>query len=488
MQYQSFPEVRGDSCSLDKLKALRLPPLAGKRFLDVGCNEGFFCGYALHEGASHVAGIDRSREAIRRASQRFPEACFSCQSWERLPEGRYDVILLASALHYAADQAVLIHQLMNALTDDGVLVLELGIVTSGKKEWVKVQRSIDERLFPTRSQLQEVLAGYAWKMVGYSTEQAGDPVPRYVVHIRKMRPAVFLLCNRPGSGKSTLCRTVFAKSGLPVVAGDWVLGRIARGQQPAPEALHTLVATNFESTAIARVTASIFDANLGEALFDIWCDLGGSGDFVLDAYLTASQERALKCYLNSQGYLPVTLNWDMDISMSSEADAQQRAERYQVALRQMTPPNTDAHCVEVIPQPMARTSTLLHRWHLDGPQQGQALDESVSVSGWIMPHERDRLSIARGYINTPSGRREFVLDQQRPDVLASLGLTSEQCPDPCGFRQTLPAALLLQGAEIGVMLGEHCLPLARIHEQVSQASPEPRKLWRRWIKRLQKLR
>jgi hypothetical protein len=50
-QYQSFPGVKGASESLAKLRALRLPSLQGKRFLDVGCNEGFFCGYARFDGA-----------------------------------------------------------------------------------------------------------------------------------------------------------------------------------------------------------------------------------------------------------------------------------------------------------------------------------------------------------------------------------------------------------------------------------------------------
>lgn len=44
--YQSFPDQAGGSHSFDKLTQLRLPPLAGRSFLDVGCNEGFFCGFA----------------------------------------------------------------------------------------------------------------------------------------------------------------------------------------------------------------------------------------------------------------------------------------------------------------------------------------------------------------------------------------------------------------------------------------------------------
>jgi SAM-dependent methyltransferase len=121
------------------------------------------------------SALTKSKVAVDRAKARFPDCQFFAQSWEQLPEGRFDVILLASALHYAEDQAALIHRLMDSLQDDGTLVLEIGLAPSGKSEWVRVKRSIDERLFPSRGKLGEILEDYAWKIVGYSVQQAGDP-------------------------------------------------------------------------------------------------------------------------------------------------------------------------------------------------------------------------------------------------------------------------------------------------------------------------
>src|SRR3546814_17417243 len=78
---------------------------------------------------------DQSRAFIERARARFPACEFHQQGWEQLPDGLFDVILLASALHYADDQAALMHRLVERLTPNGVLVLELGIASSEKSEW-----------------------------------------------------------------------------------------------------------------------------------------------------------------------------------------------------------------------------------------------------------------------------------------------------------------------------------------------------------------
>src|SRR3546814_12693090 len=104
VQYQSFPDAAGDSHTLDKLKALKLPDLKGKSFLDIGCNEGFFCGFASYQGAERSVGIDRSRPFIERASRRFPECEFHPQTWEELPAGPFAVILLSSPPHSPYDQ------------------------------------------------------------------------------------------------------------------------------------------------------------------------------------------------------------------------------------------------------------------------------------------------------------------------------------------------------------------------------------------------
>src|SRR5690606_4633755 len=89
-QYQTFPGATGAARTADKLKALMLPDLQGRSFLDIGCNEGFFCGFAKFAGASRVVGLDKSTLFIERARRRFPDCEFLLQGWDRLPDGEFD--------------------------------------------------------------------------------------------------------------------------------------------------------------------------------------------------------------------------------------------------------------------------------------------------------------------------------------------------------------------------------------------------------------
>lgn len=309
-QYQSFPDAPGDSRTLDKLKALRLPVMEGRSFLDIGCNEGFFCGFARFAGATRSVGLDHSSAFINRARTRFPDCEFYCQGWEFLPDGPFDVILLASALHYAEDQPALLHALVEHLADDGVLVLELGVVLSGKPEWVKVERGIDSRWFPSMLKLQEILAPYAFKWMGPSVAQAGDPVARHVVHVSRRRPVAYLLMQPPAHGKSSLAAKLFVPAGIRVVSGDRQITRIAHGEIEASSALKEAAAKDFSRYAMDRSIQRVFDKGLGRELVATWLTEVGEGDFAVDGYVPAEYQAQIRQHLVDAGYLPVVLDWE----------------------------------------------------------------------------------------------------------------------------------------------------------------------------------
>src|SRR5690606_27342381 len=269
-QYQSFPDADGASRTLDKVKALKLPVLTDRSFLDIGCNEGFFCGLARHLGAARVVGVDRSALFIERARARFPACEFVQTDWDHLPDGTFDVILLASALHYAHDQAALIARLVERLSDDGTLVLEMGIASAPGSEWVEVDRGIDTRAFPTMKKLHEVLEGYAWKWWGRSAAQAGDPLPRHVVPVSRRRPVAYLLMQPPGYGKSSLASRLFPAADVPLVSGDQSIAAIAKGTVRVAEHLREAVAHDYSPFRIDVVVRGVFEAGAGAALVGVW--------------------------------------------------------------------------------------------------------------------------------------------------------------------------------------------------------------------------
>lgn len=480
-QYQSFPGVAGASESLAKLRCLRLPPLQGKRFLDVGCNEGFFCGYAKFDGASEVVGIDRSRVAVTRAQARFPDCQFFAQSWEELPEGKFDLILLASALHYASDQEALIHRLMDALTAEGTLVLELGLAPSGANEWVAVKRSIDERLFPTRAKLGELLEPYAWKIIGHSVRQAGDPLLRYVVHVRRRKPFVYLMLATSASGKTMLRRRLFGRAKLPSVSGDNVYRDIERGLVPASARLTACISTDF-APQYDMLAGRVLGQGLVGDLVDVWCEQGGGGEFALDSYVPEQYQPLVKQAFIDRGYIPVTLEWEMEKTMSATPEANSKAALYQRALarQEAAPRAAQLRVTRLRPHDLARK---ISAWHLDRPVGGQLVgDENpLSISGWALP------SVAHHggfecYVRTGETIHRYPIDRPRPDVIAAL-VAKESIPVApetlCGFRIDRTQQELVPWMEFGFTLNGEDLPAARF-DIVKPASPMFRRL-RRWV-------
>lgn len=338
-QYQSFPDAAGDSHTLDKLMALHLPALEGRSFLDVGCNEGFFCGFAKFSGAARVVGIDHSADFVRRARSRFPDCEFHSRDWNDLPEGAFDVILLASALHYADDQAALIDRLVDKLSPDGVLVLELGIVRSEKAEWVTVVRGIDERQFPTMPLLDEVLRDKSWKWMGPSVGQSGDPVPRHVVHVSRRRPIAYLLMQPPASGKTSIARRLFEPAGVPVVSGDNVLLNIAHGSLDVSDKLRKVVSAQYSAVAADQTVRQVFEKGLCAELVQAWLAGVDRGDLAIDGFVPETHHAEVEVQLRRAGYLPVLMNWTRTAhALMSKRVLEKQASKYFQALTGSNPP------------------------------------------------------------------------------------------------------------------------------------------------------
>lgn len=357
--YQSFPDRPGDSASFAKLAALALPPLSGLSFLDVGCNEGFFCGYASFDAAVRVLGIDRDPEAVARARERFPHCDFLVGDWSLLDpdrsqgetagppplraDARFDVVLCASALHYAADQPALVAAMMARLRPGGLLVLELGVGTpeicaedrqeSGAPDsgWVTVRRSIDARRFPTWAGVTAMLAPYAWKHMGPGVPQIGDPVPREVFHVRPARPFAVLLLGAPGSGKSTAARRLFP--GARLISGDrlWALARASAAAAPS---LHALAASQTDWLRLDLLTRRLFEEGLWRDYAALAVREAGGRDLVFDGYIPADCRERFAGAFEALGYLPLPLETPAPACSPNELSCRARVEsrKYQLFL------------------------------------------------------------------------------------------------------------------------------------------------------------
>jgi ubiquinone/menaquinone biosynthesis C-methylase UbiE len=214
--------------SYAKLRAMHLPLLVDRSFLDIGCNEGYYCGMALRAGASRVVGLDSFALAIERGRKRFPNAEFLLRNWDRLPDEKFDVVMLASAMHYLdSDEKIvgLLSRIRNCLKDDGLLILEAGISLEAGKELVKVDRPDGSVFYPTWTKLVNLVnqAGMVWRKVGDS--EPGDKHPRVVMHCRKIQPVVVFVRGASMSGKSYLANSLSNYGYWRVVNTDEVLAK-----------------------------------------------------------------------------------------------------------------------------------------------------------------------------------------------------------------------------------------------------------------------
>ncbi|GJE62648.1 methyltransferase domain-containing protein [Methylobacterium trifolii] len=309
--YQSFGPNRGHSDSHGKLSALQLPELKGRSFLDVGCNEGFFCWIAASLGAKEVSGLDASREALQIANSRCPFGDFVCADFDSWNDNRlYDVILLASAIHYSRDQEKLIDKLVDKLTRTGVLVLEIGIVPGAHERWEEVTRAFDTRLFPTRSKLESILQKHAFRVVGQSVHQVGDPVQRWVVHIRRMKRTAIIVSGESNSGKTTLVRSLFDYNKKFLFSSfDILFARLASGSWQASnnlkESLFKVDLAHEAHVAIERLVAQpdLFREFISEIIpkEDHQC-------FILDGYFPEASRNLLVTLLEEKEYLVWSLH------------------------------------------------------------------------------------------------------------------------------------------------------------------------------------
>lgn len=280
--------------------------MEGKSFFDVGCNAGFFCGFAAYAGAARVLGLDSHAEFIATARERFPKLEFICQSWDKLPDEKFDIILLSSALHYASDQPALIDRIMQHLKKDGIFILEAGIAPGDDAVWVETKRGdVDTRSFPTMPMMVDILGKYAFRLMGSSVGQRSDPNPRSVFHIRHRAPYAFLLFDKPGSGKSSVARWISSQKNATLVSGDQLLIRTLKGEIGGEEFRGFLRKHFTGSKELRALFDKVYASGNAVHLLSIALDSAAERDFVFDGYVPHAHHEEVVSFFEARGFVPV---------------------------------------------------------------------------------------------------------------------------------------------------------------------------------------
>lgn len=330
---------------MEKLAKLALPPLAAKSFLDVGCNTGYYCGFAFFEGAFKIVGIDKNAECIAMAKSRFPQCSFMAGDWEYLADlvngSCFDVILCASALHYSEDQPGLIKKMMERLAPEGVLVLEIGMIINcrewpeTKPGWHLVTRDKDERLFPSCKGLENMLKPWSFKIMGESAKQIGDPVNRYVAHVRKRQKLAVIITGAPGSGKSELAARLADK--IKVIHGDGLLYDMFLHPDKFGLA-EQITARSINIQRIDREIFKLFNSGKGGLLAKAALGQAKGEDFIFDGFIPEQYEELFQQELARAGFRVIVVKTPKPAYSPLElaSNARQEARKYEMFLTAMS--------------------------------------------------------------------------------------------------------------------------------------------------------
>jgi trans-aconitate methyltransferase len=111
--------------------------------LDLGCGEGILCERMKNEAYSKFVGMDFSLESIKQANEKkLDKAVFKVADLHYFkPEQKYDVIVFNEAFYYVHDseKANVLQIMMNALTENGIIINSIYREGAGSWEYFKIE-------------------------------------------------------------------------------------------------------------------------------------------------------------------------------------------------------------------------------------------------------------------------------------------------------------------------------------------------------------
>lgn len=188
VSYHYFEDIRiGNQYqnSLEKYNRFTLTGIENKTILDVGCNTGYNV-IKMASKAAKVIGLDNNHNALKTASYinnlyykkdnlKFIFSDFLIYKTHI----KFDIILASSIFHYfVGKQQQFINKCYELLNDNGILVLECGILTTVKPNRLDCE-------YTSKEKLMQLCKDFECIYEGESVMQAGDNIQRYVFHFKK---------------------------------------------------------------------------------------------------------------------------------------------------------------------------------------------------------------------------------------------------------------------------------------------------------------
>ncbi len=143
-RYSRMPRSVEGLSAAGEWRALQmlLPPLRGKRVLDLGCGFGWHCRHAAEQGARYVLGVDISEKMLEAARNTtpYPNVDYLRAAIEEftVPPRSFDLVISSLALHYVSCFSEVCRNVAKALVPGGAFVfsVEHPIFTAqGPQDW-----------------------------------------------------------------------------------------------------------------------------------------------------------------------------------------------------------------------------------------------------------------------------------------------------------------------------------------------------------------
>lgn len=293
----------------EELLRLALPPLMGTSFLETGCAEGFYCGFAWFEGAREVIGVDAEEKTLAGARARFPQCSFNgfAGNLGRLlaRQGGFDVIL-CSSLPPGVEVAAFLPLFMAGLARKGTLILK----TAMEEDASAAPRTLAGAAYhpeaprPAEPGLASALDAYVYKDMGESVFTDAQGRKKHILHVRHKSPYAILLMGDSASGKSTVARRVFA--GFPVIHGDSLLTQIAAlppgSLRESFPLLDDICTGGRGAMSVGGLMIQVFNSAAGKQYARLVAELAGGKDFVYEGVIHRNFQYVFMKQLEMLGY------------------------------------------------------------------------------------------------------------------------------------------------------------------------------------------